>query len=1064
MPLKQDISELKITVIDRDKTLADLEQILKAAEKVSGVQININNGGLKGLIDAQNQLTQATQQGQAALQQYNSTVKANEAASRASTITQKQKIALDKAEAKELIAVQKEAEKLAKTKEREASTSAKEKKLIEDAVDEYKQLGIALKEAEQKYKQLYFAAGAGAKPTQEALQNALSIRKVLNTVDQSLGNYQRNVGNYASGFNGLNTSIQQILREAPSAAVSLNTFFLAISNNLPSFFDEIEKLKVAQAAANAEAKIAAGVAKEQAIAQALAAGQTQKAAVAEGLLAEKTILANAATAKGPGILKAIATSLFSLQSGLTVVVLLLTLFGSAAIAAVGSMAKSGAAMLGLSKKQDDLRKSQEYLKGSQEALNKAFESSEYAGAIEQISTLKTNIDLAKQGFLDKKDVLEQYNETIGKTTGQVKTLDEAEIALGKNADAYVKMTLFKAAAQEAAGEAAKKAVEAERIRIKELKDFANSAIDTRQNAGGIGLGGGAFNAAEYDAETKRIEKARKDRQAKQVKIADDASKVELTIAQDFQKKAAMIAKEFKFDFFPDKKDAKGSTEKIKTIADAIKELRQELQAIQKEQDNAIISVADADVKRVDKFKSTIEEIFKLKATDRAKDKAVGGLLPELNDITVQVIKRQFRELSKGAKQAFEEFKDFASLETLPTIEINVKPKLIKGTNTEQAYADALQAQQTFEALSNSQAELALVQRYASGKINRKQYEEDLLNLQEEYGKRGLQIQIDSLKAQERFAYDGVEQTADILKKRKEITEKVYALEVELGKKIIDNDDKTTKERLAKLTEFFESAQSIISEVGDIIGSVIDIGIAKQKNALQEVEDIKQENYEREVDRINKSTLNATEKETQLRALEFRRQAEKQKFDRENREADLKKARFNKAQNIADIILAGTLAVIKTLPEGLVTGLTYVVGALSAAKLAVAIATPLPKYAKGLKGDKPGHVGMYGEAGPEVYHEPGRAPVVVDRATVGFIPAGTTITPIGRDEINGILYRGMAKQTAGMMNKQDTIDPSIYVLQNIEQGINRMVRKRSGSTVNINLSSRFAEEKYKYYKR
>lgn len=66
--------------------------------------------------------------------------------------------------------------------------------------------------------------------------------KVLKGVDASMGRYQRNVGNYASAFNPLSNSINQLTREAPAFAVSLNTGFLAISNNLPIFFDAIQQV------------------------------------------------------------------------------------------------------------------------------------------------------------------------------------------------------------------------------------------------------------------------------------------------------------------------------------------------------------------------------------------------------------------------------------------------------------------------------------------------------------------------------------------------------------------------------------------------------------------------------------------------------------------------------------------------------------------------------------------------------------------------------------------------------------------------------------------------------
>lgn len=69
------------------------------------------------------------------------------------------------------------------------------------------------------------------------------IRKydtTLKTVDASMGRYTRNVGNYTSGFNPLNNAINQLGREAPAFANSLQTGFMAISNNLPALFDALK--------------------------------------------------------------------------------------------------------------------------------------------------------------------------------------------------------------------------------------------------------------------------------------------------------------------------------------------------------------------------------------------------------------------------------------------------------------------------------------------------------------------------------------------------------------------------------------------------------------------------------------------------------------------------------------------------------------------------------------------------------------------------------------------------------------------------------------------------------
>ena len=78
---------------------------------------------------------------------------------------------------------------------------------------------------------------------QELLASIQQADARIKQLDASIGNHQRNVGNYASGWNGLNMSIQQIGRELPSLAMGWNTFFLAISNNLPILTDEIKRAK-----------------------------------------------------------------------------------------------------------------------------------------------------------------------------------------------------------------------------------------------------------------------------------------------------------------------------------------------------------------------------------------------------------------------------------------------------------------------------------------------------------------------------------------------------------------------------------------------------------------------------------------------------------------------------------------------------------------------------------------------------------------------------------------------------------------------------------------------------
>ncbi|OUP37270.1 hypothetical protein [Bacteroides sp. An19] len=140
---------------------------------------------------------------------------------------------------------------------------------------------------------------------QELLASIQQADAKIKQLDASIGNHQRNVGNYASGWNGLNMSIQQIGRELPSLAMGWNTFFLAISNNLPILTDEIKRAKDEYNALKA-------------------AGQ-----------------------QATPVWKQVVSSLLSWQTALTVGITLLTMYGSEIIDWVGNLfkAKDGTAEL-----------------------------------------------------------------------------------------------------------------------------------------------------------------------------------------------------------------------------------------------------------------------------------------------------------------------------------------------------------------------------------------------------------------------------------------------------------------------------------------------------------------------------------------------------------------------------------------------------------------------------------------------------------------------------------------------------------------------------------------------
>jgi len=71
-----------------------------------------------------------------------------------------------------------------------------------------------------------------------------ATRHKIKLMHESFGDYTMNVGNYARTFDGLTFSLVQVVRELPAATVNMNTFFLAISNNIPMVLDEINSVRM----------------------------------------------------------------------------------------------------------------------------------------------------------------------------------------------------------------------------------------------------------------------------------------------------------------------------------------------------------------------------------------------------------------------------------------------------------------------------------------------------------------------------------------------------------------------------------------------------------------------------------------------------------------------------------------------------------------------------------------------------------------------------------------------------------------------------------------------------
>ena len=92
-------------------------------------------------------------------------------------------------------------------------------------------------------------------------EQTLNLYKQMVRMQEATGNHRLSVGNYKLAWNGLGNAMNQIIRELPSATMGMNTFFLAISNNIPVLIDEIDRVRQKNKLLAAEGKETTSVVK-----------------------------------------------------------------------------------------------------------------------------------------------------------------------------------------------------------------------------------------------------------------------------------------------------------------------------------------------------------------------------------------------------------------------------------------------------------------------------------------------------------------------------------------------------------------------------------------------------------------------------------------------------------------------------------------------------------------------------------------------------------------------------------------------------------------------------------
>lgn len=260
---------------------------------------------------------------------------------------------------------------------------------------------------------------------EKQLEELRSQLKLLQEESESVQVTPADVPNAQRQFNGLHNSIQQIAREMPSLAMGPQMFFLAISNNLPIFTDELARAR-----------------KEY--------DELQKSGK-----------------KGTPVWKQVLSSLFSWQTAMTTGIMLLVMYGDEIWDWTKKLfsAKKGVDEFNISlKEMTEIEKD-----GRAQMVRTRFE-------------LKSVIDEIKN-FVGSKEQekakVEELNRKYGESFGYYKTLSEWYDTIIQKSDDYVQSLFLQAKVQNLV----KKASEVdEKIAEAEAKD--ESEFDTWWGYGG----------------------------------------------------------------------------------------------------------------------------------------------------------------------------------------------------------------------------------------------------------------------------------------------------------------------------------------------------------------------------------------------------------------------------------------------------------------------------------------------------------------------------------------------------------------------------------------------------
>lgn len=916
---------------------------------------------------------------------------------------------------------------------------------IISASGSYYEMNAAMLELQKRYKALS-EADRESSVGKNLIAQANALNNKLKEIDSQFGNYQRNVGNYASSWNGLNVQTQQLLRELPSLTMSFNQFFLAISNNLPMFVDELKR-----------------------------ASEEFKRMKSEGQTAVP-------------VWKQLLGSLFSWQSALVIGITLLSAYSSEIIDWVASLFRGKKALDEIISVQDKLRTAQ---KGAirdtieerikLELLYKAATDNKKAmeerivAANELKSTFPKLFDnytkeqimtgnakdayrlltaqiiataKAKRVMNEVTKASTNYEETEFKRLNQVYTVEKARAEYQKFVDTGLSRT--------EAGIDAKKKLEAEEATLKALKEqsiqYKNQMNDLEKlvDVKALVNDPGKNNKA-YDDEKKKAEEY-----AEYIKkITEDLSKSKIElIADGREREIAEISKEYDDRI----KKIKGRTEeeielrknletlKGKAIAEINDKYDKELLEIEKTNlENRLASIGENSNEELDKRLNLQIQLNNMMRDAEIKDAEKNG-----EDVVAIRMKYMQRENSLIMRNL---------QERIGLIEVNT---------------DKVVNEQETSALKEANI---IKKQYANGEISKEDYEKKLYDIGVKYAKARLETLMKEAEAEMSLLDPNSE-------KYQELEDRLANLQAQINGINYDDATKKREEWIDKFKEglsgmnsaardalgetagIFEGLSDIMVDVAEdgklsfenmaeAVGKIVsgitslmtDIYDARIENVEKEQE-ANDEAYDKEIERIEaleeNGAISTEEAEARKRAAEDKTAAKNAELEKKKAALQEKQAKWDKANSIVQTTIATSLAIMKAYATaGPIAGAVFaaIVAALGAAQVAIIAAQPIPKYAKGTK-DHPGGLAIVGDGGKKegIVTNNGLF-ITPDKPTLVDLPAHAQVIP----DLSYIYNRRGLTSDYGLLEQKLKNMREEGIVVNVNNDYSRLERKMESNT-------------------